>query len=52
MKDWFKDLSAEALDSFGYATENTTVAYLVYSLSAVVKEEEDVAVRVLRRGEA
>ena len=44
VKDWFKDLSREALDSFGYATENTTVAYLVYSLSAVVKESEDVAV--------
>lgn len=44
MKDWFKDLSTEALDSFGYATENTTVAYLVYSLSAVVKEPADVAV--------
>ena len=44
MKDWFKDLSKEALDSFGYATEDTTVSYLVYSLSSRVKDEEDVKV--------
>ena len=44
MKDWFKDLSKEALDSFGYATEDTTVSYLVYSLSSLVKDDEDVKV--------
>ena len=44
MKDGFKDLSKEALDSFGYATEDTTVSYLVYSLSSLVKDDEDVKV--------
>ena len=44
MKDWFKDLSKEALDSFGSATEDTTVSYLVYSLSSLVKDDEDVKV--------